>query len=76
MIIGKDVVLNITAPCTRCVMITLLQGDLPSDLGILSTVAKYNEVHVVLSIERIIRCAPYCRCTQLWLFVVLVSTRA
>jgi uncharacterized protein len=46
MIIGKDVVLNITAPCTRCVMITLPQGDLPSDLGILSTVAKYNEVHV------------------------------
>jgi hypothetical protein len=27
-------------------MITLPQGDLPSDLGILSTVAKYNEVHV------------------------------
>jgi uncharacterized protein len=46
MIIDKDVVLNITAPCTRCVMITLPQGDLPSDLGILSTVAKYNEVHV------------------------------
>jgi uncharacterized protein YcbX len=46
MIIGKDVVLNITAPCTRCVMITLPQGDLPSDLGILSTAAKYNEVHV------------------------------
>jgi uncharacterized protein len=54
MIIGKDVVLNITAPCTRCVMITLPQGDLPSDLGILSTVAKYNEVHVGVyaSVER------------------------
>jgi uncharacterized protein len=46
MIIGKDIILNITAPCTRCVMITLPQGDLPSDLGILSTVAKYNQVHV------------------------------
>ena len=46
MIIGKDVVLNITAPCTRCVMITLPQGDLPQDLGILRTVAKYNQVHV------------------------------
>ena len=46
MIIGKDIVLNIMAPCTRCVMITLPQGDLPRDLGILSTVAKYNEVHV------------------------------
>ena len=46
MIIGEDIVLNITAPCTRCVMITLPQGDLPRDLGILSTVATYNEVHV------------------------------
>jgi uncharacterized protein YcbX len=53
MITGKDVVLNITAPCTRCVMITLPQADLPSDLGILSTVAKYNEVHagVYASVE-------------------------
>ena len=33
--IGNDVLLNITAPCTRCVMITLPQGDLPQDLGIL-----------------------------------------
>jgi uncharacterized protein len=46
MIIAKDIMLNITAPCTRCVMITLPQGDLPHDLGILSTVAKYNQVHV------------------------------
>jgi uncharacterized protein YcbX len=46
MIIGKDIVLNVTAPCTRYVMITLPQGDLPQDLGILSTVAKYNQVHV------------------------------
>jgi uncharacterized protein YcbX len=46
MTIGKDIVLNVTAPCTRCVMITLPQGDLPQDLGILSTVAKYNQIHV------------------------------
>jgi MOSC domain-containing protein len=54
MIIGKDVVLNVTAPCTRCVMITLPQGDLPQDLGILKTVAKYNQVHVGVyaSVER------------------------
>ena len=54
MIIGKDIVLNVTAPCTRCVMITLPQGDLPRDLGILSTVAKYNQVHVGVyaSVER------------------------
>jgi uncharacterized protein len=44
--IGKDIVLKVTAPCTRCVMITLPQGDLPRDLGILSTVARYNQVHV------------------------------
>ena len=54
MTIGKDIVLNITAPCTRCVIITLPQGDLPQDLGILSTVAKYNQVHVGVyaSVER------------------------
>ena len=43
---GSKYVLKVTAPCTRCVMITLPQGDLPRDLGILSTVAKYNQVHV------------------------------
>ena len=54
MAIGKDIVLNVMAPCTRCVMITLPQGDLPRDLGILSTVAKYNQVHVGVyaSVER------------------------
>jgi uncharacterized protein len=43
--IGEEIVLRVTAPCTRCVMITLPQGDLPKDLGILRTVAKYNQVH-------------------------------
>jgi uncharacterized protein len=43
---SKDIVLKVTAPCTRCVMITLPQGDLPRDLGILSTVARYNQVYV------------------------------
>jgi uncharacterized protein len=42
--IGKDIVLKVIGPCTRCVMITLPQGDLPNDLGILRTVAKYNHV--------------------------------
>jgi uncharacterized protein len=27
MTIGEDIVLKITAPCTRCVMITLPQGE-------------------------------------------------
>ncbi|MFL6380466.1 MAG: MOSC domain-containing protein, partial [Nitrososphaeraceae archaeon] len=43
--IGEDnIVLKVIAPCTRCVMITLPQGDLPKDLGILRTVAQYNRV--------------------------------
>jgi len=54
MTIGEDIVLNITSPCTRCVMITLPQGDLPQDTGILSTVARYNQVYtgVYASVER------------------------
>jgi uncharacterized protein len=42
--IGEDIVLKVTGPCTRCVMITLPQGDLPKDLGTLRTVAQYNRV--------------------------------
>jgi uncharacterized protein YcbX len=44
LMIGKDIILRIIGPCTRCVMITLPQGDLPKDLGILRTVAQYNRV--------------------------------
>jgi uncharacterized protein YcbX len=44
--IGEGIVLRINGPCTRCVMITLPQGDLPRDLGILRTVARYNQVNV------------------------------
>ena len=44
--IGEDIVLRVMGPCTRCVMITLPQGDLPRDSGILRTVAKYNRVNV------------------------------
>ena len=52
--IGEDVVLRVTGPCTRCVMTTLPQGDLPRDLGILRTVAKYNRVYagVYASVDR------------------------
>jgi uncharacterized protein YcbX len=52
--IGEDIVLKVTAPCTRCVMTTLPQGDLPKDLGILRTTAKYNQVHagVYASVHR------------------------
>jgi uncharacterized protein len=43
--IGQDVVVRVTGPCTRCVMITLPQGDLPRDSGILKTVARFNQVN-------------------------------
>lgn len=44
--IGDEVQLAITGACPRCVMITLPQGDLPRDRGILRTAAKHNDVHV------------------------------
>lgn len=44
--IGEEVRLNILIPCPRCVMTTLAQGDLPSDLEILRTVAKHNRVMI------------------------------
>ena len=40
--IGGTVRLAITGPCPRCVMITLPQGDLPKDSGILRTAARHN----------------------------------
>jgi uncharacterized protein YcbX len=44
--IGDSVRLAITEPCPRCVMITLPQGDLPRDSGILRTAAQHNAVNV------------------------------
>jgi uncharacterized protein YcbX len=44
--IGDDVRLAITGTCSRCVMITLPQGDLPKDSGILRTAAQSNGVNV------------------------------
>src|SRR5258707_14175687 len=44
--IGDNVRLAITEPCPRCVMITLPQGDLPKDSGILRTAAQHNAVNV------------------------------
>ena len=44
--IGDEVQLAVTGPCPRCVMITLSQGDLPKDSGILRTAAQHNKVNV------------------------------
>lgn len=44
--IGDHVRLATTGPCPRCVMITLPQGDLPKDSGILRTAAQHNGVNV------------------------------
>ncbi len=46
VVIGDEVRLQITQPCTRCVMTTLSQGDLPKDPGILRTAAQHNDVNV------------------------------
>jgi uncharacterized protein YcbX len=44
--IADKVRLRVTGPCTRGVMTTLVQGDLPRDTGILKTAAKHNQVNV------------------------------
>jgi uncharacterized protein YcbX len=44
--IGDTVRLSITAPCFRCVMTTLAQGDLPKDAGILRAPAQYHKAAV------------------------------
>ena len=44
--IGEELRLNVIAPCPRCVMTTLPQGDLPGDSGILRTAARHNVVNI------------------------------
>lgn len=44
ILLGDQVLLHITDPCSRCVMTTLPQGDLPADPGILRTAAQHNKV--------------------------------
>ncbi len=46
ILIGDEVKLKITDHCTRCVMTTLEQGDLPKDTNILRTAAQHNNTHV------------------------------
>ncbi len=52
--VGEEVRLKVSRPCGRCVMTTLAQGDLPSDMGVLRTAAHYNKarVGVYASVER------------------------
>ncbi len=40
--IGPEVRLSVAAPCPRCVMTTLPQGDLPYDPGILCAIARHT----------------------------------
>lgn len=44
--IGENVVIRVLKPCSRCVMTTLPQGDLPQDYGILRTAAQHNQANV------------------------------
>jgi uncharacterized protein YcbX len=40
--IGKELILRVTIPCPRCISVTLAQGDLPRDPGILRAIAEQN----------------------------------
>jgi uncharacterized protein YcbX len=42
LIVGDTVRLKVVAPCPRCVMTTLSQGDLPRDPGILRAIAQHT----------------------------------
>lgn len=44
--IGDEVRMSVTRPCSRCVMTTLAQGDLPEDRGILRIAAQHNQANV------------------------------
>jgi uncharacterized protein YcbX len=44
--VGEEVLLRITGPCSRCVMTTLPQTDLPRDPGILRAAAQHNHGNV------------------------------
>ncbi len=44
--LGDEVRLHITRPCSRCVMTTLPQSDLPKDPGILRAAVEHNQGNV------------------------------
>jgi uncharacterized protein YcbX len=44
--LGAEIVIEVTDPCPRCAMITLAQGDLPRDPGLLKALGRENNLHV------------------------------
>jgi uncharacterized protein len=66
MFIGDQVCLNIDTACPRCVVTTLAQLGLPTDLNILRTTTKHNKtiagIRTSVLQEGVIRCGD-----QIWL---------
>lgn len=56
--VGDRVSLPVTVADPRCVMITLAQGDLPKDPGILRAAAQHNRVEIPGSGLRASACMP------------------
>jgi len=64
--IGDEVRLQVTGPCSRCVMTTLAQGGLPNDPGILRTTAQHNDANVGVY-AAVVRGGRICRGDRVWL---------
>jgi len=44
--LGAEIIMEVTDPCPRCVMITLAQGDLPEEPQLIRTLGRENNLYV------------------------------
>ncbi|MFN7378847.1 MAG: MOSC domain-containing protein [Pseudanabaena sp.] len=66
MLIGDEVSLSIDTACPRCVVTTIAQSDLPTDLNILRTTTKHNKT--IAGIRTSVLQGGVVRCgDQIWL---------